>query len=369
MTRRAGLKRRRVVWAFSSCHGAVRAYEFFEPTKVSVHLCERPLPFMPNRLSKLVRAAWRLLAIAAAGVTTSAMAAASSELVGIPGVVAAGIRVELIKDGFQGTEGPIALPDGSLLFTEPQANRVNRISAAGEVSVFLNDTNGTNALAFTRSGDLVAVQIGKPRLAVIYPADRVKIQADRFEGLAFFRPNDLVADRKGGIYFTDPSTPPKPETPAPPPPSVYYLTPEQKLLRLTTDITRPNGIQLSPDEKTLYVANTWGEFVLAYDIGADGTISGRRDFAQLVGFQKTETGFTSGADGLAVDASGRLFVATTVGIQVFTSAGVSLGIIPIPLQPQNLAFAGVDKKTLYVVGRGAVYRIPMLTSGFADRAK
>ncbi len=303
------------------------------------------------------------------GFAAVSVSAEPGVLAAIPGVVAEGSRFELIRDGFEGTEGPLAMPDGSLIFTETRASRISQVAVDGTVSVFLTDTNGTNSLAWTPQGLLVGVQTAAPRLGVIYPADQVKTYAESFDGQAFGRPNDLVADRRGGIYFTDPGVAAKPGQPAGPPPSVYYYTAEAGLRRLITDVARPNGIQLSRDEHTLYLANTAGEYVLAYTVAEDGALSERRDFAKLAAFRQTETGATSGADGLAVDADGRLYVATTLGIEVFTTEGQALGIIPTPKPPQNLAFSGVDKKTLYVVGRGAVYRLPVLTAGFAGRAK
>ncbi|MES1262931.1 MAG: SMP-30/gluconolactonase/LRE family protein, partial [Peristeroidobacter soli] len=102
---------------------------------------------------------------------------------------------------------------------------------------------------------------------------------------------------------------------------------------------------------------------------ADGSIAGPKNFAKLKGFKQSETGPTSGADGLAVDASGRLYVATSAGVEVFDARGKALGVIELPRPPQNLAFAGSDRKSLYVVGRGAVWKIRTLASGPADRAK
>lgn len=293
----------------------------------------------------------------------------------IDGVVAAGTKVELIKDGFEGTEGPIALPDGSLIFTETRANRITRIAPDGSTSTFLENTNGSNALAFDAKGELVSVQVVKTRVGVVYPQGSEKVLADGFGGWPFQRPNDLVLSAKrGDIYFTDSGlNPPRPGQPAPTESSrqaVYRIKPNGELLRIANDIERPNGIQLSPDEKTLYVANTWGEYVLAYDVTADGSIGERRNFARLDGYRKDGNGtYSSGADGLAVDAKGRLYVATTLGIQVFGANGAALGIIPLPKQPQNLAFAGKGKSYLYVVGRGAAYRIAVLTPGYAGRAK
>jgi gluconolactonase len=294
----------------------------------------------------------------------------------IAGVAAAGTPIQLIREGFAGTEGPVVLPDGSLIFTETQANRITRIAADGSTSTFLDNTNGSNGLGFTANGDLYAVQVLKPRVGIVYPAAHARTLADQYEGKPFSRPNDLVIDRKGGVYFTDSGAPPRPAgTPAPAEqpmvakPAVYHITPSGALQRIAADIERPNGIQLSPDEKVLYVANTAGEHVLAYDIAADGSIGARRNFAKLEGWRKTDTGTSSGADGLAVDASGRLYVASSAGVQVFSNKGEALGIIALPKAPQNLAFAGPDKKTLYVVGRGAAYKIALLAEGYGGRAK
>jgi gluconolactonase len=274
----------------------------------------------------------------------------------IKGVVAAGTYIELIKEGFKGTEGPIALPDGSVIFTETQDNRITRIAADGSTSSYLENTNGANGLAFNKQGELVAVLTGKAAIGVLYPQDKARILVDAYQGKPLGRPNDLVVDKRGGVYFTDPgaNTPPgQPAPTTPPATGVYYFNPQGELQLLDNSVPRPNGIQLSPDEKTLYVANTWGEYVLAYDIKKDGTVGPRRDFAKLEGFRKTDTGTSSGADGLAVDARGRLYVASTAGVQVFDKKGKPLGIIVLPKAPQNLAFAGRGKQVLYIVGRGS----------------
>jgi gluconolactonase len=286
----------------------------------------------------------------------------------ITGVCAGGTHIEVIHEGFEGTEGPVALPDGDLLFVENKASRVTRVAVDGTVSAFVSYPGGVNALAFDPHGELVAVLTAQPGLAVIYPVDKARTLLDRVDGKPFNRPNDLVIDRHGGVYFTDPGGYPKPGQPRVPT-AVYYLSPGGKLTRLVQDIELPNGIQLSPDEKTLYVANTQGEYVLAFDVTAAGSVTGRRNFARLDGFRQTPNGPSSGADGLAVDSAGRLYVATTIGVQVFDSHGAALGTLGLPKQPQNLAFAGKHKRALFVVGGGSVYRIPMLAQGFTKRAK
>lgn len=307
----------------------------------------------------------------------------------IPGVVAAGTKVEFIKEGFSGTEGPVALPNGDFVFTETQANRITKIAADGSTSTFLENTNGSNGLGFNAKGELVTVQVLEAKVGVIYPQDKARVLANSFEGKVFARPNDLVVDKKGGVYFTDSGSNPQQQQSAQPPaarsdglpvsptakPAVYHISADGKLQRLADDIGRPNGIQLSPDEKTLYVANTNGEYVLAYDVDGNGNAKNRRDFAKLAGFNPQATHFpkegnpNSGADGLAIDKDGRLFVASNSGIEVFSAKGEALGVIPVPKKPQNIAFADVDKKTLYIVGRGAAYKVATQTAGFKGRAK
>ena len=144
---------------------------------------------------------------------------------------------------------------------------------------------------------------------------------------------------------------------------------------VTEDIGAANGVLLSPDERTLYVSDTPTEYLVAFDVRPDGSIGNKRNFARLEGAQRT------GADGLAVDAAGRLYVASPVGVQVFSPQGQHLGTIPTPRPATSLAFAGPDKKTLYIVGRGtagprgaeqnarSMYKVSMLAQGYKDRAK
>lgn len=332
-----------------------------------------PLPRLIMRLSSRT-----LLAIAGIPVALLAQNPPTPEppetvAPGIAGVVAAGTKVRFIKGAFRGTEGPIGMSDGSLVFTETQANRLVRIDRNDSVTVFLENTNGANGLAIDGEGRLLSVQTtpGQTRIGVLFPKARVATLTADYQGSGYGRPNDLTAG-KVGVFFTDPGpnvAAGQPAVPNPLPPAVYHLAWSGQVHRVADGIARPNGVLLSADEKTLYVANTNGEHVLAFDVGPDGALTNRRNFAKLEGVRTTETGVSSGADGLAIDSEGRLYVAANTGVQVFSARGEALGTIPIPRQPQNLAFAGPDKKTLYVVGRGSAYRIDMLSRGYAGRAK
>jgi gluconolactonase len=276
----------------------------------------------------------------------------------IPGVVAAGTKVTVIKEGFNGTEGPIALPDGSLIFTETAASRITKIDKDNNVTTFLENTNGSNGLAFDAKGRLISVQTtpGSTKVGVIYPKGSEATLTEGFEG----RPNDLTVAKNGGVYFT---------VPGGNNPVVYYIAPGGARTIAVEGIENPNGITLSRDEKTLYINNTRGEYIVALDVQPNGTLTNRRNFGKYEGVTKTDTGVTSGADGLAIDNEGRVYAATAAGVQVFSPEGKHLGTIPVSRPPQNLAFAGSDKKTLYLVGRGAAYKIQMLTPGFSGRAK
>jgi gluconolactonase len=325
-----------------------------------------------NRTVAIFCVLWTVSAVAPAyaGQAPASPPPASDTIApGIPGVVAGGTKVTVIKEGFPSTEGPIALPDGSVVFTEPTANRISAIDKNDNVSTFLENTNGSNALAFDSRGRLISVQTtpGRSGVGVIYPKGSEAMLASNFQG----RPNDLTVDKKGGAYFTVPVAQPGDASPATPfVPAVYYMSPGGgTATRVAVDIELPNGILLSRDERTLYVNNTRGEYLLAFDVQADGQLRNRRNFAKYEGVTRTDAGVASGADGLAIDNDGRVYAATAAGVQVFSAEGKHLGTIPVSRSPQNLAFAGPDKKTLYIVGRGAAYKVQMLAQGFHGRAK
>ena len=276
--------------------------------------------------------------------------------------------MEFIKDGFEGTEGPIGLPDGTFVFTETNGSRITKIAADGSTSVFLDNTNGSNGLALEANGNLISVQTtpGNTKVGIIHPKGKEKVLADNYEGKPFGRPNDLVVDKKGGVYFTEPANVDNPALP----PSVYYIRPNATIVRVAESITFPNGTQLSPDEKTLYVNDAQGPHMIAFDVQADGSLTNKRNFADYKGVAKTNSGaLRSGADGLAIDSEGRIYAATMAGVEVFSPDGSHLGVIPVSRIPQNLAFAGLDKKTLYIVGRGSAFKVKMQSQGFKGRAK
>jgi len=275
----------------------------------------------------------------------------------IPGVIKGGTKVVLLRDGFNGTEGVIAMPDGSVLFTEQDANKILKVDKNDNISTYLENTNRTVGLAYDHKGRLIGTQSREPMVGVLAPTREVLV--DKFAGQPLVRPNDLVIDKKGGIYFSDPIPNPQAafrEPPAGRKPLLFYLRPDGQVMKLTEELT-PNGVQLSPDEKTLYATN--GTRIMAFDVQPDGSVTNARTFAM------------SGGDGLAIDNAGRLYAAVGAvrGIRVFSPQGQDLGTIPSGTPPQSVGFAGPNKKTLYIVGRGALYKTQMIAEGIKGRAK
>ncbi len=281
----------------------------------------------------------------------------------IADVVDQGSTIAVLKEGLESVEGPVPTKDGALLFTNNRAGHILRMTPDGATSIWRQGPEGANALTWTPQGDLVATLTEAKAIAVVKPGETPRVLAKEFEGKPFNRPNDLVASKRGDIYFSD--TAPIGATGTPLPSAVYRLAVDGTLQQLVTDIGRPNGVALSPDERNLYVADTSGEWIVAIELDKEGRMKGRHNHARLElpppanGQQPT-----SGADGLAVDDRGRIYAATAMGVQVFSANGQALGRIRMPLQPQNLAFAGGGRRSdLYVMGRGAVYRIATLTRG------
>ena len=309
--------------------------------------------------------------------------------VDIPGVVKGGTTIERIKEGFKGLDDPIGLMDGTLVFSEPGARRLHKLDTkTNQTSVLVAASNESHGTTQDTKGRLITAQAldGSTRIGVIYPPGSEAVLADNFEGKPFSRPNDVIVAKTGGVYFTEPGLTAqqaealvkeqggKPLAPRLPP-AVYYIPPGGKAIKIEDKLIRPNGISLSRDEKTLYVSDSNGAHVTAWDIQPDGLVRNRRDFGMLTGRSTRDNGLggvKTFADGMTIDNDGRLYVATGGGIEVLSPQGQHVGTIPVKCPPadcQNVAFGGPEKKTLYVAGAGSLYRVDMVARGFTGRAK
>jgi len=305
----------------------------------------------------------------------------------IAGVVKGGTPIERILTGFNGLDDPIGLTNGTLVFSEPGARRLHRVDN-NQVSVLVADSNESHGVTEDAKGQLISAQAwdGATRIGVIHPPASQRVLADAYDGKPFSRPNDAIVARNGGVYFTDPGLtaqqaeelrkryagkPLAPRLPA----AVYYIPPGGRPVRIEDKMIRPNGIQLSRDEKTLYISDSNGDRIIAWDIQPDGLVRNRREFGTLIGRSQRDNGLggiKTFADGMTIDNEGRLYVATGGGVEILSPNGDHVGTIPVRCPPadcQNLAFSGPNKRTLYVAGAGSLYRIEMLARGFMGRAK
>jgi gluconolactonase len=269
--------------------------------------------------------------------------------------------VEMVRGGFMFTEGPQwRSREGDLLFTDIPANTIHRLMLPMAVMAFRQPSDNANGLAVDAMGRLLAAEHGSRSVTrTLANGMRETLASGFMEGGAMRRlnsPNDLIVRSDGTVYFTDPP---------------YGINPatQQELsfngvFRRTAAgalsaewrgarASRPNGIALSPDERTLYFTDTSDGRVRAMDVGPDGALSGERTLATTSG----------NPDGMAVDRDGNLFVTTNSGVQVFSPAGRLWGTIAVPMQPANCAFGAADGRTLFVTARNALYRVRLARPG------
>src|SRR5262245_8107576 len=298
----------------------------------------------------------RSFAVAAAGWLLTVAAASGADP--IPGIGPAG-EVKKLHTGLQFTEGPASDGQGNLYFSDVAGNKLHKVDATGELTTVLDPSNHTNGLMVNAAGNIVACEMDGRLIEVNPKTKAVKALAEGFEGKRFNAPNDLVIDKEGGVYFTDPHF----RAPMPLPQGVrafYYRATDGKVTRLGVIETAPNGVILSPDEKTLYVIPSGQAEMLAYPVEGPGKLGAQRTFCTL----KQAAGKAGGGgDGLAIDNKGNVYIATALGLQVFSPAGKALGIIEFPEQPANCTFGGKDNKTLFVTARTSLYAVPMLVAG------
>jgi sugar lactone lactonase YvrE len=245
---------------------------------------------------------------------------------------------EVVSEGHKFTEGPVANEQGELFFTDIPNNRIHKVSIDGKVSVFAEETGGANGLKFGPDGRLYACANTKKQIVAYDSAARATPIAEDVNS------NDLVVNRKGEIYFTDPGNK-----------QVWFVGKSGDKRVVDKGIARPNGIALTPDQSLLLVADTGGQFVYSFQIQSDGSLAHKQRYFHL---HIPDGATESGADGMTVDTNGTLYVTTSAGLQFCDQAGRVNGIISKPQKAwlSNVAFGGRDLSDLYVTCGDKVYR-------------
>jgi gluconolactonase len=292
-------------------------------------------------------------------------------------LLAADAVVENLGSGFNWSEGPVWDPaQGALLFSDVPENRVYRWKDGEGITVFLEPSGftgsqyngrerGSNGLTLDASGRLVLCQHGDRRVARLAADGRsFETIVDKVEGRRFSSPNDLCFDRAGNLFFTDPPYglpgDTKQETAFN---GVYRLSIDGKLTVIASDMARPNGVALSPDEKTLYIGSTDGQepWVKAYVLTADGSVAGGRIFFDGTALMKA--GRRGGFDGLKVDASGNVWATGPGGVLIISPAGKHLGSILTKRATANCGFGDADHQTLYITADESLLRVRTKVKG------
>ena len=268
-------------------------------------------------------------------------------------IVPTGTSVEKVSGGHAFTEGPAWDYKGSLYWSDIPKGQILKLAADGKISVYRKESGGSNGLMFDKAGRLVACEHSSRRVSRTQADGTIKTVADRYGGKRLNSPNDLVIGPDGAIYFTDPRYGRRDDLEQDKE-CVYRIAPDGKVTRIIDDTVKCNGIHISPDAKTLYVADNGNATVRAYPLGKDGTVGKGRSLAKLPGRP----------DGMCVDAAGNLYMTVDKGVLVLTPAGKELGTIRTPERPANCCFGGADLKTLYITARKGLYRIRLNARGW-----
>ena len=270
-------------------------------------------------------------------------------------------ETERLATGFKFTEGPLWHPDGYFFFVDLRSNSLFRIEPGREPEL-VTKTQGGNGTTFDLQGRLVICEGDARRVSRLTTDGKLEPLVERYQGGRFSRPNDIVCRSDGSLYFTDPDKRvPYAKREIPPPEGidnlwdgacVYRLTPSGEL-GILAHCEYPNGLAFSPDERTLYVANTRSnKYIHAIDLDESGAMASRRIFADL------NAGRQPGIpDGMKVDSAGNVYCTGPGGVWVLSPNGQHLGTIVFPEQAVNFAFGGDDMRTLFCCAHTSVYTL------------
>ncbi|MBI1792131.1 MAG: SMP-30/gluconolactonase/LRE family protein [Acidobacteria bacterium] len=319
-----------------------------------------------------------LLAIALAG-GMMAMAQSAGKVdrkdAGLDKIVPSGARIEKLAGGFGFIEGPVWLKEGALLFSDIPNNVIHRWTPDGKVVRFLHPSGcagsdapagafiGSNGLTLDKQGRLIVCEHGNGQVTRVEKDGKRTVLAGRYEGKRLNSPNDAVYKSNGDLYFTDPpygfpklDDDPNKELKFN---GIFRLS-GGRLQLVYKDLSRPNGLAFSPDERYLYVSNSdeKRKIWMRFHVQKDGSLAHGKVFADVT--DQTAGGLP---DGMKIDKKGNLYCTGPGGVWIFTAQGKHLGTIQPPETPANCHWGDSDGKTLYMTARTGLYRIKLSVEG------
>lgn len=269
-------------------------------------------------------------------------------------LIKAGEAPEVLGTGYGFTEGPAADARGNIYFSDGRNDSIHYYEIGRPIVPFVIDSTDANGMIFSETGELLVCEGAAHRIVAFNVATREKrILCDSFEGLPFNEPNDLAADRHGGIYFSDPNyshhgqeTIRKEDA--------YYRAADGTIRRVSDTCNKPNGVLLSPDGNTLYLADSRGPRIYMYDVIGPGELKGERIFVDDM---------PGNPDGLTLDVHGNLYVGMNrAGLAVYDAAGRPIGRRE-EIHVSNLCFGGPDFRTLFLACSNIFVGLPMQVEG------
>ncbi|MDR3062366.1 MAG: SMP-30/gluconolactonase/LRE family protein [Dysgonamonadaceae bacterium] len=271
-------------------------------------------------------------------------------------IIAPEAKVEKLAEGFRFTEGPAVDKKGNIYFTDQPNNRIMKWSVDGKMTVFHESPGRANGLYFDKKGNLISCSDEKNELWSINKNGDHDVLLSEFEEKKLNGPNDLWIRPDGGIYFTDPlyvrdywTRDSKMQQEGE---YVYFFSPVQRsIMKVATDLEKPNGIIGTPDGKLLYVADIKANKTYVYEILSNGLLANKKLFAPL------------GSDGMTIDKEGNVYL-TGRGVTVFNSKGEQIEHIPVEANwTANVCFGGKDMKTLFITASQYLYALRMNVEG------
>ena len=252
---------------------------------------------------------------------------------------------QLVSQGHRNTDGPAVNDKGELFFSEPANNRIHKVGLDGKTTVFAENTSGANGMMFGPDGRLYAGATRSRQIVAYDAAGKAELVAD--DVLV----NDLAVNVKGDLYFTD--SPGK---------KVWFVPKGGKPRVVDEGIEYPNGVMFSPDQTLLYVSDYAAQLSWTFQIQPDGSLAHKQRYFYL---HMPDAATKSGADGMTADTNGSVYIATTLGVQVFDQIGKCHAIIPAPAPGplSSVKFAGANLDELYVTNGGKVFKRKVKTKG------
>jgi len=245
---------------------------------------------------------------------------------------------QLVSDGHRATDGPAVSATGEMYFSDPSNNRIHKIGLDGKPSVFADNTNGANGMMFGPDGRLYAGATRTKQIVAYEMSGKSEVIAENATV------NDLAINVKGDMYFTDTAAK-----------RVWFIPKGGQPRVVDEGIESPNGVLFSPDQSLLYVSDYVGQLSLVFQIQADGSLAHKQRYFYV---HMPDAATRSSSDGMAVDADGRVYIATALGVQVFDQIGKCHAIIPAPNRAalSNVEFGGPNFDEIYITNGDKVFK-------------